>query len=203
MNLDVDLKDDPIAAMRRWYREAEEALHPDEAHAIALATVDGGGWPAVRIVLARSIDDAGNLVFYTNYESRKGHELDATKRAAAVFHWRHFGRQCRVEGPVDRTSAEQSDAYWASRPRASRISALASPQSQPIDSFEQLEDKAVELEKAHPGDDVPRPRWWGGYILTPLAIEFWAQGQSRLHERLRFERPEPQSDTWARRRLGP
>jgi pyridoxamine 5'-phosphate oxidase len=202
MSLDITPDHDPIDVLRGWYREAEATMPSDEAHAIALATVDGRGRPAVRIVLARTIDEQGRLFFYTNYDSRKGQELDASPHAAAVFHWRPLQRQCRVEGSVARCSREQSDAYWASRPRESRLSAMVSPQSQTIESFDALEEARSNLRQKYEGSDIPRPEFWGGYVVTPRAIEFWAQGSSRLHERLRFER-EGDDGPWAGRRLGP
>lgn len=203
MSLDVALEDDPIVALRRWYGAAEKSMPSDEAHAIALASADDRGWPSVRVVLVRSIDEVGGLFFYTSYESRKGRELDASGRAAAVFHWRPFGRQCRVEGSVVRCSSQQSDAYWASRPLESRLSAMASPQSHDIASFDELTRSKNELRERYAEAEPPRPQWWGGYVLTPLALEFWAEGASRLHERVRFERPGPDAADWTRRRLGP
>jgi pyridoxamine 5'-phosphate oxidase len=203
MTLDVRPEDDPLAALGRWYREAEDRLPKDEADAIALATVDARGRPAVRIVLCRAVTEAGELLFYTNYDSRKGRDIDAMGQCAVVFHWRAMGRQLRVEGPTTRCSAAQSDAYWSARPRESRLSAIASPQSREIESYEALDRHKAELREAYADRDIPRPENWGGYVLTPLALEFWQDGASRLHERVRFERPDLESAQWSAQRLGP
>jgi pyridoxamine 5'-phosphate oxidase len=195
--LEIGPSDDPIAAMRRWYGDAEAALSSDEAHAFVLATVGPTGTPSARVVLCRSLDDAGGLVFYTNYESRKARELDTAGRAAGVFHWWSLGRQCRVEGSVKRCCAAVSDAYWASRPRASQLSALASPQSRPVGSTAEVEARHTDLERRYAGGPIERPPWWGGYVLVPDAVEFWLRGDARMHARVRFEREDARwSGVW-------
>lgn len=201
MSLEIQPTDHPCSAMRHWYRQADEAFPSDEAHAMALATISADGWPSVRIVLCRHIDEMGRLHFYTNYRSRKGQELDATGRAAAVFHWRDLGRQLRVEGVAERAPTTQSDAYWNQRPRGSRISALISPQSEPIEAPAELERRWAELYAVHRDGPLPRPTSWGGYVLTPHRIEFWQQGESRLHDRLSFERGA--GGSWAGQWLAP
>ncbi len=153
---------------------------------MALATVGLDGAPSVRLVLCRFIDARG-LRFYTNYESRKALELAANPKAAGVFYWHALGRQLRVEGTVERLSAAESDAYFAARPRGHQLSAMASPQSQPIDSLDELRQRASELDREYAGRHVPRPESWGGYRLVPTAIELWQRGADRLHHRIRFE----------------
>lgn len=187
MSLGIQPNDSPLAALRRWYREAEEALPLDQAHTMTLATVGPRGRPSARIVLCRDVTSSGGLVFYTNYESRKARELEASPAAAAVFHWWHFRRQIRVEGIVGRTPREVSDGYWAARPRESQISALVSPQSRPVDGHAALEEQRTRLRAQYEGQGIERPAYWGGYHLEPTAIEFWMAGDARLHERLRFE----------------
>ena len=201
MSLELQPSDHPLSAMQHWYRQADEAFPSDEAHAMALATTCPEGWPSVRIVLCRDIDEMGRLFFYTNYRSRKARELEATGRAAAVFHWRDLGRQLRVEGTVERAPASQSDAYWNRRPRASRISALISPQSETIAEPDELERQRSQLDSVHRKGPLPRPTSWGGYVLLPHRIEFWQQGDARLHERLCFERRA--GGSWAGRYLAP
>ncbi len=178
---------------------------------MALATVSSSGAPSVRVVLCRGIDERG-LRFFTNYESRKGLELGQNGLAAVVFHWPVLGRQVRVEGMTERLSAAESDAYFAARPRGHRISAWASPQSRPVTSLDEIRRRAAQLEIDHAGREVPRPRHWGGYLLRPTAVELWAQGADRLHDRMRFERSEVASGAadadlaqspWMARQLAP
>jgi pyridoxamine 5'-phosphate oxidase len=176
----------PIERAARWLEEAHRAGTEKEPDAMALATVGAGGAPSVRFVLCRGIDARG-LRFFTNYESRKGHELDANPRAAVVFHWHSLGRQLRVEGAIERLEAAESDAYFAGRPRGHQLSALASPQSRPIGGLDELRQRASELDRQYAGRDVPRPEGWGGYRLVPTVVELWTRGADRLHERIRFE----------------
>ena len=166
---------------------------------MALATVGADGAPSVRLVLCRGIDARG-LRFFTNYESRKAHELDANARAAAVFHWQSLGRQLRVEGTVERLPLAESDAYFASRPRGHQLSALASPQSRAIADLEELRLRASELDRQYANRDVPRPTFWGGYRLVPTTIELWQRGADRLHERIRFDL---RGGQWRETRLAP
>jgi pyridoxamine 5'-phosphate oxidase len=156
----------------------------DTPEVMPLATADVDGRPSARMLLLKSADERG-FTFFSGYESRKGHELTENPRAALVFYWRPLGRQVRVEGTVRRLSAEESNAYWATRPPRSRTAAAASHQSEPIESRDELE---AEFQRLLPGDEVPRPDRWGGYLLEPEAIELWQHRDDRLHERLRFTR---------------
>jgi pyridoxamine 5'-phosphate oxidase len=189
---------DPLAQLRDWYEHAVATGLP-EPEAMALATATPDGAPSVRFVLLKGIDDRG-VEFYTNYESRKGRELAANPRAALAILWRPLQRQVRVEGAVERLSAEESDAYFSSRARLSRIGAWASRQSTEIPDRAYLESRVAELEARYPGDDVPRPDYWGGYVLRPQAIEFWEGRPNRLHDREVFTR---EVDGWSSRRLSP
>jgi len=186
MSLDLRVSDDPVPAMRRWYARACAELLRDDAHRIALATVGADGVPSVRIVLCRAIDDAGALYFYTNYNSAKGQDLTAHPYAALVFHWPALGRQLRVTGAVQRTSAEVSDAYWRTRPRESQVSALCSPQSRAIESVQALLERRRAVEDELGEAVIPRPAHWGGYAVQPQKIEFWQEGRDRFHERILF-----------------
>lgn len=191
--------DDPLALLAAWLEEAvrAEALEPN---AMVLATVDAHGAPSSRIVLLRGLG-AGGLTFFTNYESRKGSEMAGQARVAALFFWPALERQVRVEGSVDRAPRAVSDAYFASRPHASRIAAMASPQSQPLEDRDVLEARVAELSTMYPeGTEVPRPAHWGGYVLTPTRIEFWQGGSHRLHDRIEFARA---AAGWSKRRLAP
>jgi pyridoxamine 5'-phosphate oxidase len=190
---------DPLAEVAHWWEQAVAAGLP-EANAMALATASPDGVPSVRIVLLKGIDDRG-IRFFTNYESRKGRELDANPRAAVALYWQPLGRQIRMEGPVERLSAEESDAYFASRGRESRLGALASRQGSPIPSRETLLTAFEDAGARHPGDDIPRPGYWGGYRLVPDAIELWEGRPNRLHDRIHFLR-EPDG-SWRSERLSP
>jgi pyridoxamine 5'-phosphate oxidase len=154
---------------------------------VALATADASGRPSVRIVLLRGVDERG-FVFHTNYNSRKGRELAANARAAMCFHWPTLEQQIRIEGPVVTLSSEESDAYFAGRPRGSQIGAWASAQSEPLDSRETFERRLREFEARFDGTPVPRPPFWGGYRIEPVAIEFWYGRESRLHDRTLYTR---------------
>lgn len=188
---------DPIRQFARWWQEvlAAEALEPT---AMTLATADAAGRPAARTVLMKDFDERG-FVFYTNYESRKGRELAGNPHASLLFFWAELERQVRIDGAVEKVSAEESDAYYASRPLASRIGAWASPQSEPIPGKTWLLARAAEMGVRH-GLNPARPPHWGGYRVLPAAIEFWQGRPSRLHDRLLYER---RPDGWARRRLAP
>ena len=177
-----DVDPDPLRQFERWFEEARRtgAFQPE---AVALATATPDGVPSVRMVLVKQADAAG-FVFYSNYESRKGRELAANPRAALMFHWEILGRVVRLEGPVQRTTREESAAYARTRPRGSQLSALASPQSRPIQSREWLEEHAGALaDRYRPGEE-PLGDHWGGYRLTPERFEFWQHRISRRHDRL-------------------
>jgi pyridoxamine 5'-phosphate oxidase len=190
---------DPIAEVRRWYDEAVAAGLP-EPNAMALATASPDGMPSVRIVLLKGIDDRG-LQFFTNYGSRKGRELDANPRAAATLYWQPLHRAVRAEGAVERLTGEESDAYFASRGRGSRLGAWASKQGTPIPARDVLEAALAEAAERYPGDEVERPGYWGGYRLVPSAIEFWEGRENRLHDREHFLRAGDGS--WRSERLSP
>jgi pyridoxamine 5'-phosphate oxidase len=189
----------PLNTVKAWYEEAV-AAGVVEPEIMALATADPDGRPSVRMVLLKGIDERG-IRFFTNYESRKGRELAANPRAAVAIHWQPLGRQVRMEGPVERLSGEESDAYFASRPPGSRIGALASRQGTVLRSREELEDRAAELAARYGDGPVPRPDWWGGYLLRPEAVEFWEHRENRLHERVHFLL-EPDG-SWRTDRLSP
>ena len=195
---------EPFALFSAWFDEAK-AHEPNDPNAFALATVDAAGLPNVRIVLLKGLDPADfaarGFVFYTNFESAKGEELLASQKAALNFHWKSLRRQVRVRGAVSTVSDAEADAYFATRPRGSRLGAWASQQSRPLESREALE-KAVETMTArHPGD-IPRPPYWSGFRVTPLEVEFWHDRPFRLHERVAFRR-DTVSDAWNKQRLYP
>lgn len=193
-----DVEDDPLRQFHRWLAEAEAAgIRAPEAMALATATRDGA--PSVRMVLLKGADERG-FAFFSGYESRKGRELAANPRAALLFSWDALGRQVRVEGTVERMGAAESDAYFASRPHASRLAAWASRQSEPVSDRAALETAVEEAEARFRGGDVPRPPGWGGYRLTPERYELWQHRESRLHDRLAYERVDGR---WTLRRLAP
>jgi pyridoxamine 5'-phosphate oxidase len=177
---------DPVVQFGRWFDDAQ-AAGLVEPSAMTLATAGADGVPSARMVLLRGVDRRG-FVFYTNHESRKAAELAANPRAALVFWWGELQRQVRVEGPVERTSQEESVAYWRTRPPGSRLSAWASPQSRVIPDRAVLDERVAELAARHPDGDVPLPPFWGGYRLVPEVVELWQQRPNRLHDRLRYTR---------------
>ena len=194
----ADLASDPLEQFRAWFSEAAGVVEVPEAMALATATADGA--PSVRMVLLKGHDERG-LVFYSHYTSRKGRELEANPQAALLLHWSPLGRQVRVEGRVEPVGDAESDAYFAMRPRAAQLGALASRQSTPLASREQLEERLAEVEAELGGRPVPRPPTWGGFLLVPAAWEFWQHRASRLHDRFRYER-DP-SGGWRIERLFP
>src|SRR5688572_18825444 len=190
--------DDPLTLFREWLDEARAAGTPEpEAMAVATATPDGA--PSVRMVLMKGHDERG-IVFFTNYASRKGEELEGNPRAALLFHWRPLGRQVRIEGPVARVDHAENEAYARGRPRLSQLSALASPQSRPIPDREWLERRVEELDREHADTELPVRDDWGGYRVEPDAWEFWQHRDNRLHDRHRYERV---ADGWTVERLAP
>jgi pyridoxamine 5'-phosphate oxidase len=183
----------------RWMQDARKS-EPRDADAAALATVDSGGLPDVRMVLVKKFDERG-FVFFTNSESAKGSELSGNPKAALVLYWKSLNRQVRVRGTVEPVSEQESDEYFASRPRGAQVGAWASRQSRPLESRSMLEAAVARYEKQY-AEKVPRPPHWVGYRIAPLAIEFWADRPFRLHDRLVFTRPAP-GTPWTRERLYP
>ena len=194
-----DVSHDPMVEFARWFAEAQEA-RVLEPNAMTLATADPDGAPAARIVLLKGFDERG-LVFFTDYRSRKGAELEANPRAALVFYWGELERQIRISGRVIRTSAEESETYFRSRPLGSRLGAWVSHQSRVIPSREVLEQDLREVEARFGDGEVPLPGHWGGYRLEPATVEFWQGRPSRLHDRIRYRR-QP-SGRWVIERLSP
>ncbi len=196
----LDLKECPIAQFELWFEQARTAkLH--EPNAMILATVDAAGMSSQRTVLLKGLDARG-FVFYTNYESRKAVELEATSKCSLLFPWIELERQVIIQGLVERVSREETTTYFITRPRESQIGAWASDQSREISSREELEEKTRDLEQRFADQDVPVPDHWGGYRVRPLAIEFWQGGVGRLHDRLRYERPELTA-AWLIKRYAP
>jgi pyridoxamine 5'-phosphate oxidase len=191
---------DPFALFARWMEQAI-ASEPDDPNAMALATVDAEGCPNIRMILLKGRDARG-FVFYTNSESAKGVELAAAPRAALLFYWKSLHRQIRIRGPVEIVDDAACDAYFASRSRESRIGAWASSQSRPLASREALDLAVAKRNREFAGKEVPRPKHWHGYRVVPLAIEFWASGAHRLHDRILFQRPSPDAP-WVKTRLQP
>jgi pyridoxamine 5'-phosphate oxidase len=194
-----DVDPDPVRQFASWFAEAQAAgVRMPEAAALATASADGA--PSVRMVLVKRFDERG-FTFFSNYASRKGGELAANPRAALAFYWDPLGRQVRIEGAVARTSADESADYARSRPRGSQLGALASPQSEVIDSRQKLEQRVAELGQRHKSGELPLPTSWGGYRLTPDTVELWQQRHDRLHDRLRYRRGD--DGGWVIERLAP
>ncbi len=196
---DDTFNENPFELFDDWFKQAQlsELNDPD---AMALASVDKSGLPSVRIVLLKQWSENG-FVFFTNYEGRKGQELISTKKAAACLHWKSLRRQVRIVGEVDKISESASDAYFATRPRGSQVGAWASNQSRPISTRDEISHKVAEYEKKFAGQIVPRPRHWGGFIIKPIEIEFWADGAFRLHDR--FQLKKDANNKWNAIRLNP
>jgi pyridoxamine 5'-phosphate oxidase len=195
---DLRRTEDPIEYFKEWFEDAKRSgLFLPES--VCLATTTPDGTPSARMMLLKGVDQRG-FVFFTNYESRKGDELSANPRAAMVFHWGILERQVRVEGMVTRIDRKDSEAYFRSRPRGSRLGALASAQSRPLPSRDELETRFARFDAEYPGDSVPLPPFWGGYRLAPQRIEFWQGKLNRLHDRLRYTR---EGTGWSVERLYP
>jgi pyridoxamine 5'-phosphate oxidase len=202
---DFTAAEEPLALFDAWFRDAE-AHELNDANAMALATVDPDGLPNVRMVLLKGVDAEGRpdrgFVFYTNYESAKGREILATRKAALCFHWKTLRRQVRVRGTVERVTAEEADAYFASRARGSRLGAWASAQSRPLESRFALEKNVALYTAKFNIGEIPRPDHWSGFRVIPVEIEFWHDRPFRLHDRVVFRRPAA-GEPWTRTRLYP
>ena len=194
----ADLASDPLEQFRSWFAEAGKALEVPEV--MALATASSAGAPSVRMVLLKGFDERG-LVFFSHHTSRKGRELDANPQAALLFHWSPLGRQVRVEGSVSHISEDESDAYFATRPRDAQLGAVASRQSELLESRALLDERLAQLRSDLGDGSVPRPPTWGGFRLVPAAWEFWQHRSSRLHDRFRYQRES--SGAWRVERLFP
>jgi pyridoxamine 5'-phosphate oxidase len=192
-----DLDPDPTVALRLWLTDAAEVSPQPDAMVVASST--RGGRPSARVVLLRGLDERG-LVFFTNLMSHKGHDLAENARAAAVFHWWELGRQVRVEGAVEEVARVESEAYWVTRPRASRLAAWASPQSDPLSGREELVTRYAEVEERFADEEVPLPDFWGGLRIVPELFEFWTHRDDRLHDRIGYVRG---PTGWWRERLAP
>lgn len=196
--VEKDLARDPFRQFEKWFQEAEAAKLP-EPNAMILATAARDGRPGARTVLLKGVDGRG-FVFYTNYESRKGRDLDGNPRATLLFPWFPIERQVIVEGAVTRVAREESEAYFHSRPRLSQLAAWAAQQSAIISGRPVLEESMKALEKKYAGQEVPLPPQWGGFRVSPETVEFWQGRRSRLHDRLRYRR---EKDGWVVERLAP
>jgi pyridoxamine-phosphate oxidase len=196
--LESDVDSDPLVQFRRWYAEAEAAAMR-APQAMALATASGDGAPSVRMVLLKGVEEEG-FVFFTGYVSRKAVEVDSNPQAALLFHWDALGRQVRVEGSVRRVRPEESDAYFATRPRGAQLAASASRQSAVLSGREELDARIADLARLYADGAVPRPGHWGGYRLSPGVYEFWQHRADRSHDRLRYRRAD---GAWILERLSP
>jgi pyridoxamine 5'-phosphate oxidase len=195
---ETSVASDPLVEFARWFEEAVKAEARDP-NAMTLATASPDGVPSARIVLLKGFDERG-FVFFTDYRSRKGTELAANPRAALVFYWPELERQVRITGVTSETGRQESEAYFRTRPRGSRIGAWISHQSQVIASRQQLESQIADVERRYPDDDVPLPPYWGGFRLRPESIEFWQGRTNRLHDRIRYLR---EGERWRIERLSP
>ncbi|HLM34001.1 MAG TPA: pyridoxamine 5'-phosphate oxidase [Gaiellaceae bacterium] len=193
-----ELADDPMEQVRLWFDEARASGLP-MPEAMTLATSSADGRPSARIVLLHGLE-ANGFVFHTNYESRKGRELEVNPRAALVLYWQPLGRQIRVEGSIEQVSEGESAQYFRTRPRGGQLGAWASRQSEQIESRDLLEERVRRLDREYEGREVPLPPFWGGYRLLPDRIELWQHGEDRLHDRFAYERS---GDGWTRSRLSP
>ncbi len=197
--MDMATTKEPLALFEEWMGAAKES-EVNDPNAMSLATVSAAGYPSVRIVLLKGVDERG-FRFFTNAESRKGDELRANDHVALCFHWKSLQRQVRVTGTVTEVSAEEADAYFKRRYRMSQIGAWASEQSRPLESREVLMARTKEFEEKFPEpEEVPRPGYWNGFVVKPEAVEFWMEGEFRLHDRFVFT---PEGGEWGSQRLYP
>jgi pyridoxamine 5'-phosphate oxidase len=215
VGLPAPLPQDPLPTLARWLDEAVQAARSPNPDAFVLATVGADGRPAARVVLCKGLDTSrGSILFFTNYQSRKAAELEATGRAAGVFHWDHAGRQARFEGRVERAPDRTSDDYFASRPLLARLGAWASQQSRPLDSrtdllrslravMERFDVSVMDVLANRQGPTIPRPPHWGGYLVHLDAVELWVGGSGRLHDRARWQRSLDPPGPWSAQRLQP
>ena len=199
--MDFTERTEPFALFNEWLDEAKNS-EPNDHSAVALATVDPTGLPNVRIVLLKGHDGRG-FVFYTNFESTKGHELLTSMKAAMGFHWKSLRRQIRIRGPLEQVSDEEADAYYNSRHPQSRLGAWASDQSRPLASRDELVEKLRQAEAKYGNKDIPRPPHWSGLRIVPESIEFWKDGEFRLHDRIVFTRDAEAATGWSKQRLNP
>ncbi|MFD1327436.1 pyridoxamine 5'-phosphate oxidase [Mycoplana ramosa] len=197
---DFTEESEPFSLFGKWLEDAEKS-EPNDPNAVALATVDASGLPNVRMVLLKGFDERG-FVFYTNFESQKGQEVLGAGKAAMCFHWKSLRRQVRVRGPVEVVSDAEADAYYASRPRGSRIGAWASKQSRPLESRFALEKAVAEYTARYAIGEIPRPPHWSGFRIKPVSIEFWHDRPFRLHDRLEFRRT-AEGEGWEKVRMYP
>ncbi len=201
---EADCGTNPISLFARWFGEAQ-AAGLREPNAMTLATATRDGRPSARVVLLKELSE-DEFVFYTNYQSRKGRDIETNPNVALSFFWNELERQVRVEGRAERVSPETSEFYYQSRPRGSRLGAWASPQSQPVKDREELESKLAALDAQYPDGNVPMPEFWGGYSVVPTSLEFWQGRPNRLHDRILFSRSLGTGESaggWTRVRLAP
>ena len=197
---ETDVPQDPIALFKQWFHAVETSEHVVEPNAMAVATIGLDGYPKNRMVLLKRFSYEG-FVFYTNYKSEKGKAIEKDPRVCLTFYWTMMERQVIIKGDAEKLAANLSDGYFESRPEGSKLSAIASPQSEVVASREVLEDAVHELETQYEGKEIPRPDYWGGYLVRPVSIEFWQGRPNRLHDRIRFTLQEDYS--WKIDRLAP
>jgi len=195
-----DLPNNPFELFKKWFEEVEQADGLEEANAMTVSTLDTDGFPRGRVVLLKYFNETG-FTFFTNYNSQKGKAIIENPHVCLSFFWPNLERQVIIKGLAEKTTEKQSDAYFNSRPRKSRLGALVSDQSKPVKSRAVLEEKLKDLEQEYKGKDVPRPKHWGGFMVKPIEIEFWQGRESRLHDRMRFKLEK--KNTWTIDRLQP
>lgn len=196
---EANVSPDPVAQMRSWLELAYKTPAIEEANAMCIATVAADGSPSSRMVLLRGLDERG-LVFFTSYGSRKGRQIAENPRVAVTFYWAPLHRQLRVEGSVSQLAEDESDAYFASRPRGHQLSAWASEQGEPVETREILDERLKHFDERFEGEEVPRPHSWGGYVIAPDRFEFWQGRANRMHDRLEYRR---EGRVWKLQRLQP